>query len=113
MNVKVVETINKNGWGVLQDEKVKINELFYLINEKWTGKIKTIIHAPTTAGINCHITNIDDYQIKCGGGNIWLESKSGNVFCITDLTSVRWETMNGRPNMQADCNGVVIDFYFI
>jgi hypothetical protein len=111
MNTKLVER-KENHFNVLEDQKVDVVELFNLINRKWTGRVKTIIYAPTTAGLNMNITTVADYQLKCGGGQIWIESPD-QIFVITDLTSVRYEEMTGRPNLHANCNGVIVDFYFI
>jgi hypothetical protein len=113
INMNTKSVIRKeNHFNVLEEQKVDVIELFQLINRKWTGRVKTIIHAPTTAGLNMKIKTIADYQLKCGGGQIWIESPD-QVFVITELTSVRYEEMAGRPNLQANCNGVVVEFYFI
>ena len=112
MNTKSVIIEKPQGFSVLEYQKVDINELFELINKKWTGRVKTIYQAPTTAGINLHVKNEADYQLKCGGGQIWLESQD-QTYVITELTSVRYEEMEGRPNLQANCKGLTIDFYFI
>lgn len=113
MNTKSVIR-KENHFNVLEEQKVDVVELFHLINRKWTGTVKTIIYAPTTAGLNFNVKTIADYQLKCGGGQIRMESTDQKqIFVITELTSVRYEEMEGRPNLQANCNGVVVDFYFI
>ena len=102
MNTKSVIT-KKSFYEELTRKNIDITELYSLISKDFTGKIKVIIHTPTTAGISSHIAFEDNFTLSKTSDLIKLEGTNTNtVFCITDLTSVHYEKMQGRPNLSIE-----------